>query len=48
MSASLIALVGVIYAYVGVEQALKGNLGIAICYISYALAQVGWYIIAVK
>ena len=48
MSASLIALVGIIYAYVGAEQAYKGNLGIAICYISYALAQVGWYIIAVK
>ena len=48
MSASLIALVGVIYAYVGVEQAFKGNIGISICYISYAIAQVGWYIIAVK
>jgi len=48
MSAGLIALVGVIYAYVGVEQAFKGNVGIAICYISYALAQIGWYVIAVK
>lgn len=48
MSASLIALVGVIYAYVGVEQFLKGNAGISICYISYAVAQVGWYILAVK
>jgi hypothetical protein len=48
MSAGLIALVGVIYAYVGVEQFLKGNLGIAICYIAYAVAQVGWYILAVK
>ena len=48
MSATLIALVGVIYAYVGVEQAIKGEIGIAICYIAYAIAQVGWYIIAVK
>lgn len=48
MSVSLIALVGVVYAYVGVEQAFKGNIGIAICYVSYAIAQVGWYIIAVK
>lgn len=48
MSAGLIALVGVIYAYVGVEQFFKGNLGISICYISYAIAQIGWYILAVK
>ena len=48
MSATLIALVGVIYAYVGVEQAFKGNVGIAICYIAYAVAQVGWYILAAK
>jgi len=48
MSLPLIVLVGLIYAYVGIEQALRGNSGISICYISYALAQVGWYIIAVK
>ena len=48
MSSTLIALVGIIYAYVGAEQAFKGNIGIAICYISYALAQIGWYIIAIK
>lgn len=48
MSAPLIALVGVIYAYVGVEQYFKGNMGISICYLAYAVAQVGWYILAVK
>jgi len=48
MSSTLIALVGVIYAYVGVEQFFRGNLGISICYLAYAVAQVGWYILAVK
>lgn len=48
MSSTLIALVGIIYAYVGVEQFFRGNLGISICYLAYAVAQVGWYILAVK
>jgi len=48
MSVSLIILVGLIYLYVAVDQLLKGNLGMGICYLSYAVAQVGWYWIAVK
>lgn len=46
MSAWLIALVGVIYLYIAIEQAVKGNWGMAICYFGYALANVGLYLLA--
>ena len=48
VSVGLIILVGLIYLYVAVDQFVKGNPGMSICYLSYALAQVGWYWIAVK
>jgi len=48
MSVGLIILVGLIYLYVAVDQFLKGNTGMSICYLSYAVAQVGWYWIAIK
>jgi len=48
MSAWLIALSGLIYFYVSIEQAYKGNIGMFITYISYATANIGLYIMASK
>tara|TARA_R110000822_G_scaffold46551_7_gene123759 strand:+ start:393 stop:557 length:165 start_codon:yes stop_codon:yes gene_type:complete len=48
MSAWLIIVTGVIYAYIAVEQGLKGNLPMAICYICYAGANIGLYMMATK
>lgn len=47
MSGWLVALTGGIYAYIAVEQGLKGNSSMAIVYFGYALANVGLYM-AVK
>ena len=46
MSSWLIIVTGVIYAYIGLEQGIKGNLPMAICYVSYAAANVGLYMMA--
>lgn len=44
MSRPLIALVGLIYAYIAIEQAVKGNAPFAIVYAGYAASNVGlWY-----
>lgn len=48
MSAWLIALTGVIYLYVALEQGYKGNYGMLIAYIGYAFANVGLYMLASK
>jgi hypothetical protein len=48
MSAWLIILTGLIYAYIAGEQYLKGNVGMAICYFGYALGNVGLYMMATK
>lgn len=48
MSAWLIILTGLIYAYISVEQYLKGNMGMAVCYFGYALGNVGLYMLATK
>ena len=48
MSAWLIALTGVIYLYVAIEQGLKGNYGMLIAYVGYAFANVGLYMLASK
>ena len=48
MSAWLIALVGVIYFYIAVEQTMKGSPWMGVVYIGYALANVGFYHLAVK
>ena len=48
MSSNLIILTGLIYAYIAIEQGLKGNLPMAICYICYAGANVGLYMMATK
>ena len=44
MSAWLIALVGVVYAVVAVDLIVKGNTGLGIAFIGYALGNVGLYI----
>jgi hypothetical protein len=48
MSAWLIAIVGVVYAVVAVELLLKGNTGLGIAFIGYALGNVGLYMEASK
>lgn len=46
MSAWLIALTGVIYAYVAIEQWAKDNPWLAIVYAGYAFSNVGLYYLA--
>jgi len=46
MSAWLIAFVGAIYAYIAVEQLLKGNPAMAIVYGGYSIGNVGLYLLA--
>jgi hypothetical protein len=48
MSAWLIALTGVIYVYVALEQGYKGNVGMLITYFGYASANIGLYMLASK
>jgi hypothetical protein len=47
MSRVLIVLVGLIYAYVAIEQALKGNLPMAIMYSGCSIGNVGLWMMAV-
>lgn len=46
MSRSLIIITGLIYAYIAIESALKGNWPLAIVYAGYAFANAGLYLIA--
>lgn len=46
MSPWLIIVTGVIYAYIAVEQLLKGNSQMAIVYSGYAFSNVGLYLLA--
>jgi len=46
MSGPLIALTGVIYAWIAADQFWRGNPGMAIAYAGYALANVGLYTLA--
>jgi hypothetical protein len=46
MSANLIIVTGLIYAYISIEQLAKGNVGLAITYFGYALGNVGLYMMA--
>ena len=48
MSAWLIILTGLIYAYIGIEQAFKGNLYMAVVYSGYAFSNIGLYLLASK
>jgi hypothetical protein len=43
MSGTLIALTGVIYAYVSIELYIQGKTGLAIAYAGYAFANIGLY-----
>lgn len=47
MSAFLVAITGLIYAYISAEQLFKGEVSMAIVYLGYALANVGLWM-AVK
>jgi hypothetical protein len=46
LSAWLIILTGAIYAYIAVEQLLKGNPYMAVVYAGYAFSNVGLYLMA--
>jgi hypothetical protein len=48
MSPWLIILTGLIYAYIAVEQGLKGNGHMTIIYAGYAFSNVGLYLMATK
>jgi|TARA_R110000868_G_scaffold110882_1_gene299867 hypothetical protein len=48
MSAWLIAIVGVVYAVIAVDLLYKGNIGLGIAFIGYALGNVGLYMEAAK
>ena len=46
MSSWLIIVTGLIYAYIGIEQGVKGNIPMGITYLSYSTANVGLYFMA--
>jgi hypothetical protein len=48
MSSWLIALTGLVYLYVALEQGYKGNIGMLIAYTGYAFANIGLYMLASK
>ena len=48
MSSWLIIVTGLIYAYIAVEQAFKGNPYMAVVYTGYAFSNVGLYMLATK
>lgn len=46
MSYWLIIAVGVVYAYVAVEQGMKGNTGMCVAYAGYAFSNIGLALLA--
>ena len=48
MSAWLIIVTGMIYAYIAAEQGFKGNISLLIIYSGYAFSNVGLYLMATK
>jgi hypothetical protein len=48
MSGHLILLTGAIYAYVAVDQGIKGNMGMLIAYAGYAFSNIGLYLMVTK
>jgi len=46
MSAWLIAVTGLIYLGVAIDQLYKGNVPMSMCYIGYAFANIGMYKLA--
>jgi len=48
MSGGLIILTGLIYAYVSLEQGVKGNAGMCMAYAGYAFSNIGLYFLATR
>jgi len=48
MSGWLIALTGLIYTYVFIDQLMRGNMGMGIAYAGYAFSNIGLYMLASK
>ncbi len=48
MSGSLIILTGLIYAYVSLEQGVKGNASMCMAYAGYAFSNIGLYFLATR
>ena len=48
MSGWLIAVTGAIYAWIALEQGLKGHLSMAVVYSGYAFSNIGLYLLASK
>jgi hypothetical protein len=48
MGGWLIALTGLIYLYISLEQLYKGNVGMCIAYLGYAFSNIGLYLLASK
>jgi hypothetical protein len=48
MSSFLIIVTGLIYAYISLEQGLKGNTGMCVAYAGYAFSNAGLYLLATK
>lgn len=48
MSALLIIVTGLIYAYIAVEQGIKGNTAMLIVYGGYSVSNIGLYWMATK
>jgi hypothetical protein len=46
MSSWLIIVTGLIYAYIAGEQAVRGNLWLAVVYAGYSFSNVGLYMLA--
>jgi hypothetical protein len=46
MSSPLIALTGLIYLYVAIDQFRRGNLGMGIAYLGYSFSSIGLYSMA--
>ena len=46
MSRWLITAIGIAYAYIAVEQGIRGNLGMAIMYAGYSMGNVGLFMMA--
>ena len=45
MSSWLIACIGVVYFYIGMELLFKGNVGLAISFFGYSLGNVGLFMV---
>ena len=41
MSTWLVAIIGIVYAYIGAEQYYKGDIGTCLMFVGYAIANLG-------